>query len=127
MSFIERRKKPRINVDYVTVEVYTSNHYAAMPDVAEICNVINLSEKGMRFSTDIKFKSKQVLHLTFLLPDSICIISTNAIVIHTISKRRSNYEVGVKFNNLGATEKKLIKHFIQKNLQNEISQSCNSI
>ncbi|NLW31304.1 MAG: PilZ domain-containing protein [Fibrobacter sp.] len=116
MNFIERRKNPRIDVDYVTVEVYTSNHYAAMPEVSEICNVINLSVKGMRFSTDIKFKTKQILRLTFLLPDSICIVRTNANVVHIIPKRRSTYEVGVKFINLGTTEKTLIQHFIKKNL-----------
>ncbi|HLV30456.1 MAG TPA: PilZ domain-containing protein [Chitinispirillaceae bacterium] len=125
MDFIERRKNPRIDVDYVTVEVYTSNHYAAMPEVSEICNVINLSEKGMRFSTEIKFKTKQILRLTFLLPDSICIVRTNANVIHIIPKRRSTYEVGVSFINLGTAEKALIQHFVNKSLQSELSQKHN--
>lgn len=123
MDVIERRKTPRIDVDYVTVEVYSSHHYGAMPEVSEICTVINLGEEGMRFSTDVKFKPKQVLHLTFFLPDTLCVVRSYAAVVHTISKRGGTYEIGVKFTNLGSTERTLIQHFIKKNLEPETQHS----
>ncbi|MBN1575164.1 MAG: PilZ domain-containing protein [Chitinispirillaceae bacterium] len=112
----ERRKHPRIETD-VTVEVYTSAFHIAEPEMAEICNVINLSESGMRFYAVRKFTTKQLLRLTFLLLDSIIIIRTDAQVIH-IQKGGSNYlEVGVQFTNINSTERKLIRHFVDKSLR----------
>ena len=112
----ERRKHQRIETD-VTVEVYNSPVHIAEPDVAEICNVINLSKSGMCFNAVQKFNPKQLLRLTFLLPDSIIIIRTNARVIH-IQKGGSNYsEVGVQFTNINSTERKLIQHFVNKTLK----------
>lgn len=116
MNGSERRKHPRIDTD-VTVEVYTSSSHIAEPEVAEICNVINLSESGMRFTAARKFDAKQLLRLTFLLPDSIIIIRTDAKVIH-LSKGADNHcNIGVKFTNVNPSERKIIRHFVNKRLK----------
>ena len=116
MPHKDRRKHPRIETD-VTVEVYTSPLHIAEPEVAEICNVINLSESGMRFDAARRFTSNQLLRLTFLLPESIIIIRTDARVIHIQKGGRNNNELGVKFTNINPTERKLIRHFVNKTLK----------
>ncbi|MBN1307420.1 MAG: PilZ domain-containing protein [Chitinispirillaceae bacterium] len=116
----ERRKHPRIETD-VTVEVYTSDLTTAEPELAEICNVINLSESGMRFNAVQRFNPKQLLRLTFLLPDSIIIIRTDARVIHVRKNRSNHSEVGVQFTNASSTERTLIRHFVDKMLKLQIA------
>ena len=111
----ERRKHPRIETD-VTVEVYTSTLHLAAPEVAEICNVINLSESGMRFTAMRQFSPKQLLRCTFLLPDSIIIIRSDARVVHIQKGPRRHYEVGVHFTNINPAEQKLIRLFVDKTL-----------
>lgn len=118
----ERRKHPRIETD-VTVEVYTSSLHIAEPEVAEICNVINLSESGMLFDAMRRFKTNQLLRLTFLLPESIIIIRTDARVIHTRKTERNHRQVGVQFANINPSDKKLIRHFINKSLMLQASAS----
>ena len=112
----ERRKHPRIETD-VTVEVYTSPLHTAEPEVAEICTVINLSESGMRFYAGQRFSTSQLLRLTFLLPDSIIIIRTDARVIHIQKNNKGTLEVGVEFTNISIAERKLIRHFVNKALK----------
>ena len=114
----ERRKHPRIETD-VTVEVYTSTLHIAEPEVAEICNVINLSESGMRFTATRRFDAKQLLRLTFLLPDSIIIIRADARIIHLIKGASKLYEIGVQFANINLAERKIIRHFVNKILKLE--------
>jgi len=111
----ERRKFPRIDTD-VTVEVYTSSVQTDDPDIAEICSVQNLSETGMRFIATHTFSPQQLLRLTFLLPDSIIIIRTDAQVIHLHRSKEHSAEVGVEFTNISMAERKLIRHFIGKHL-----------
>jgi c-di-GMP-binding flagellar brake protein YcgR len=116
MTNNERRKHPRIDTD-VTVEVYTSTLHLAEPEVAEICNVINLSETGMRFCAARRFDEKGLLRLTFLLPDSIIIIRTDARVVHIRKSGNNHFETGVQFAKINPAERKLIRHYVNKILQ----------
>lgn len=121
MNSKERRKYPRIETD-VTVEVYTSSNHTQEPDISEICSVINLSETGMRFSAAHKLSGQHLLRLTFLLPDSIIIIRTDAKVVHMQKRRDHVIEIGVQFTNITMSERKLIRHFIGKHLHQTIEQ-----
>ncbi len=112
----DRRKFPRIETD-VTVEVYTSPLHTAEPEVAEICSVINLSECGMRFLAARRFDMKQLLRLTFLLPDSIIIIRTDARIIHLRKAGSDGCEVGVEFTNVSPSDRKVIRHYVAKHLE----------
>lgn len=112
----DRRKYPRVDTD-VTVEVYTSALQIAEPEMAEICAVINMSENGMRFTATRKFIPKELLRLTFLLPESIIIIRTDAQVIHLRKNPGTGWNVGVEFTNISRTEQKLIHHFVNKTLE----------
>lgn len=120
MPIKERRKHPRIETD-VTVEVYTSPLHTAEPEVAEICSVINLSESGMLFHAVRRFSEQQLLRLTFLLPDSIIIIRTDAKVIHSHRKGGKNMEIGVQFTNISNSDQKLIRHLIDRKVNPEIA------
>lgn len=119
MSKKERRKFPRIETD-VTVEVYTSSIQTEEPAIAEICGVINLSETGMRFTASHHFSDQHLLRLTFLLPDSIIIIRTDAAIIHIQKYKDHAMEVGVKFSNITMADRKLIRHFIGKYLNQTV-------
>jgi c-di-GMP-binding flagellar brake protein YcgR len=118
MSNKERRKHPRIETD-VTVEVYMTNIHTSEPEVAEICTVIDLSESGMRFLATGKFTSQQLLRLTFLLPDSIIIIRTDARIVHQRKGKGNHTEFGVEFTNISKAERKLIRHLVDKKLRPE--------
>jgi c-di-GMP-binding flagellar brake protein YcgR len=111
MSLQERRKAQRIDVDFVTVEIYHEQLSSLGP--SEICNVINLSISGMRFISDNKFDSTQTLRLTFVLPESMIVIRINSVIIHQ-SEAHGKYSYGVHFKNMGLAEQKLIEHFITK-------------
>ncbi|NLD93553.1 MAG: PilZ domain-containing protein [Fibrobacter sp.] len=110
----ERRKSPRVDVDFVTVEIYRDDSFAT--DHAEICSVVNLSRTGMRFDSDRKFNADQLLKLTFILPESMVIIRVNAKIIHMSAISNEMYSYGVQFTNLGTFEQKQIEYFIQKSL-----------
>ncbi len=110
----ERRKFPRVDVDFVTVEIYRDDSFAT--DHAEICSVVNLSLTGMRFDSDRNFNADQLLKLTFILPESMVIIRVNAKIIHMSEINNRMYSYGVQFRNLGMFEQKQIEHFIQKSL-----------
>lgn len=116
MNFNERRQHIRVEIDYVTVEVYPSSELFSSPEVSDICSVLNLSENGMGFSSDKNYEPGRLLRLTFVLPDSMVIIRTNAIAIHSRQKNDNSYEIGVQFKNLGIAERKIIKHVIEKML-----------
>lgn len=118
MANKERRKHPRIETD-VTVEVYMTNIHTSEPEVAEICTVLDLSESGMRFIAARKFDAHQLLRLTFLLPDSIIIIRTDARIIHQRKSKSNHTEFGVEFTNVSNAERKLIRHMIDKKLHPE--------
>jgi len=110
----ERRKFPRVDVDFVTVEIYRDDSFAT--DHAEICSVVNLSLTGMRFDSDRKLNKDQLLKLTYVLPESMVIIRANAKIIHMSEISNNMYSYGVQFKKLGMFEQKQIEHFIQKSL-----------
>ena len=123
MQTSERRRYPRIETD-VTVEVYTSTVQTEEPAIAEICSVVNVSETGMRFTASCNFSEKLLLRLTFLLPESIIIIRTDAKIIHLRRTKESTVEVGVQFTNISMADRKLIRHFIGKHLNQSLTASC---
>lgn len=114
MNPLERRKCPRIDIDLVTVEVYESTQFNAETHIAEICTVENISEEGLLFTGEHMFSTMQVLRLTFLLPESIVIIRTDAAVAHVKKIGSKLYSTGVQFQGLGEMEQKQIRHFINK-------------
>jgi c-di-GMP-binding flagellar brake protein YcgR len=119
---IERRKFPRIDIDLVTVEVYDSQDIGSELSTTEICNVINISEDGMCFIAEHKFENDQLLRLTFLLPESIVIIRTDAYIAYITKNSIKDYSVGVQFQNLDPLERKQIRHFISKLITLKTSQ-----
>jgi hypothetical protein len=120
MGFLEKRKSPRIIVDFVSVEVYAATlDIPRETEMREICTVRNISESGMMFESDKPFDSGSLLLLTFALPDSPIVIRTDAIVVH--SSRRKSFETGVQFRNLAIVEQKLLRHFIKRTIVKEDS------
>jgi hypothetical protein len=116
MGTLEKRKAPRIIVDYVSVEVHVNAGLTVQKDeVREICTVCNISETGMMFESDRPFDAGAVLQLTFALPDSPIVIRTHAIVIHTTRKR--SFHIGVQYKNLALAEQKLLRHFLNRALE----------
>ena len=115
MTTKERRKHPRVDVDFVTVEIYREHSFTT--DHAEICPVINLSITGMRFSSECTFSKEHLLRLTFVLPESMVIIRVNAKIIHCSENNHRRNFYGVEFINLNASEQKQIEHFIQKSTE----------
>jgi hypothetical protein len=50
------------------------------------------------------------------LPDNNIIIRTDAVIIHIRETELSEY-VGAQFKNLGSTEQRFLRDFVQKSLQ----------
>jgi len=117
MILVERRQFPRVETDYVTVEVYKPGIHPSETEVEEICPVINLSETGMKFRAEQNFKNGQLLKLTFVLPDSMVVIRTEATIVYiSQTKDRNIQDIGVQFKNIGLAECRLISHFIAKKI-----------
>lgn len=117
MNLVERRQFPRVEIDYVTVEVYKPGIHPSETEVEEICPVLNLSETGMKFRAEQNFKNGQLLKLTFVLPDSMVVIRTDATIVYISQTRNKNFlAIGVHFKNIGLAERKLISHFIAKKI-----------
>lgn len=117
MMLKERRQFPRIETDYVTVEVYKPGIHPSETEVEEICPVLNLSQTGMKFRAEKNFKNGQLLKLTFVLPDSMLVIRTEAIIIYiSQTKDRNIQDIGVQFKNIGLAERKFISHFIARKI-----------
>ena len=113
-NMFEKRISPRIDLDYVTVEVYTTVTHIADPEMSDICSVLNLSESGMLFSSKSCIHERGVAApVHFCSPDSIVIIRTDATVIHSTVDKNA-YRTGVQFKELGLAERKLMRHFINK-------------
>lgn len=111
----ERRNFPRVDIDYVTVEVYKSFSNNTITEIEEICSVINLSETGMKFRAEQCFVKDQLLHLTFVLPNSMVVIRAKSTVVYIFpTQDRNFFDIGVQFKNLGMAERKLIRHFVDK-------------
>lgn len=112
IDFTEKRKSPRIIVDFVSVEVYAQALAGIASEICEICQVRNISQTGMMFEGDKAFTPGTVLRLTFALPDSPIVIRTNATVVHSL--RKKGVETGVQYKDLAMAEQKLLQHFILK-------------
>jgi hypothetical protein len=120
MGTLEKRKSPRIIVDFVSVEVYKNRSTNERePEIREICSIRNISETGMMFEIEKPFDSGTILRLTFALPDSPIVIRTDAIVIH--ATRKKTHELGVQFQNLALAEQRLLQHFINRAMTAKLS------
>ncbi|MBN1603783.1 MAG: PilZ domain-containing protein [Chitinispirillaceae bacterium] len=120
---MERRKYPRIDIDLVTVEVYETAEPTSAINSSEICNVMNISEDGMCFISDHAFDNKLLLRLTFLLPESIVIIRTDASVAYVTKNSAKKYSIGVQFRGLDPSERKQIRHFVNKVITTQTPQT----
>lgn len=109
----DKRKDVRIPVEDVTVEIYGPN---GQPDTPEVCDIVNLSEGGMLFSTSRSYNISQNLRLTFIIPDTILTVRTDAVVVHSYVDLSGRY-VGVRFNKLDVPEQTTIKHYVDQQMQ----------
>jgi PilZ domain. len=113
----ERRQYPRVSLNHVTVEIYSST---GQPDNPEFCFIINVSENGMLFKTDNRdnnYTPNKLVRMTFVIPDNNVIVRTDAIVIHNRKTDLSAY-IGAQFKNLGLAEQKILNDFVKKSLNN---------
>lgn len=113
----ERRRYPRVSLNHVTVEIYSSTGELNNP---EFCFIINVSANGMLFKTDNRdndYSPNTMVRMTFIIPDNNFIIRTDAIVIHNRKTDLSAY-IGVQFKNLGVADQKVLNDFVQKSLNN---------
>jgi hypothetical protein len=115
MDGIERRRYPRVSLTHVTVEVYSSFGELTSP---EFCFIINVSENGMLFKAESKekiFESGMLVRVTFVLPDGNIVVRSDATAIHVRVTDLSLY-VGVQFKNLGIAERKLLRDYVEKSV-----------
>jgi hypothetical protein len=113
---IERRRYPRISLNHVTVEVYSTLGELTSP---EFCFIINVSGNGMLFKAEIKgsgYEAGMLLRLTFVLPDDNIVIRTDATAIHVRVTELSQY-VGVQFKNVSLAEAALIRDFVARSVE----------
>ena len=106
----EKRRHVRVPIESVTVEVYSPEGDLDHP---EICSILNISEAGMLYDCSQRYAPPQALRLTFMLPDSIVIIRTDAVVVHAYRQGDSSC-IGVRFVKLDSAERSAIKRFVQK-------------
>jgi len=114
MTTKEQRRSPRVEVDFVTVEVY--HEHAFTTEQEDFCPVANLSLTGMCFSSERDFSHEPFVRLTFQLPESMVIIRATAKIIHTFEDEHRQVFYGVEFENMGAAEKKEIEHYVQMSI-----------
>jgi hypothetical protein len=111
----ERRRYPRVSLNHVTVEVYSTLGELTSP---EFCFIINVSENGMLFKAEIQgagYETGMQLRLTFVLPENNIVVRTDATAIHVRVTDLSQY-IGVQFRNLGLAETKLIRDYVAKSI-----------
>jgi hypothetical protein len=105
----EKRLKPRVPIEDVTVEVYASDGSPAKP---EVCDIINLSEGGLLFRCLHEYDPSQQVRLTFVVPGTLVIVRTDALVMHTYHDSTGKY-VGARFARLDVTERNSIDRFVR--------------
>lgn len=118
MQGIERRRYPRVSLNHVTVEVYSTLGELENP---EFCFIINVSENGMLFKSESKetsFEAGTLLRVTFVLPDGNIVVRCDATAIHVRVTDLSQY-IGVQFKNLGLAEAKLLREYVAKSLDEQ--------
>jgi c-di-GMP-binding flagellar brake protein YcgR len=118
IPYQERRQYPRVSLTHVTVEVYDS---AGRPDKPEFCFIINVSENGMLFKSNIQteeYEKNMVVRITFTLPENNIVIRTDALIIHVQNTDISQY-IGVQFKNIGDAEQNYLRDFVLQSLNND--------
>jgi c-di-GMP-binding flagellar brake protein YcgR len=113
----DNRRFPRVSVDFVTVEVYSTVGEAQDP---EMCFVINVSEGGMMFRAEKDYESGQRVQVTFSVSNSAnrdgdAMIRTDARVIHVRPTENSRF-YGIQFTGLGSAERVALREYVQSRL-----------
>jgi hypothetical protein len=106
----EKRRSARVPIENVTVEIYSAD---GQPESPEVCDIENLSEGGMLFKCSKSYRVGQTLRLTFLVPDSIVAIRSDAAVVHGRVDLSGRY-VGVRFAKLGVPEHASLQQFVAR-------------
>jgi hypothetical protein len=110
----EKRRSPRMALENVTVEVYTTEGQTVAP---QVCDIVNLSEGGMLFRCDHRYRMGQLLRLTFLIPDSLMAVRTDAVVVHERIDMSGKY-AGARFAKLGVAEHASLQQFVRTQQSN---------
>lgn len=115
----EKRKYPRVSVNFVTVEVYSS---VGEPLSPELCFVVNVSEGGMMLRSEREYASGQRILLTFSIPPSAggseTLIRTDACVVHAQQLQASRF-YGVQFRDLGLAERSSLRAYVEAKLSED--------
>ncbi|MBD3419461.1 MAG: hypothetical protein GF398_05015 [Chitinivibrionales bacterium] len=109
----EKRRFPRVSVNFVTVEVYSES---GEPEAPELSFVINVSEDGMMFRGQRMYDKAQRILVTFTIPDDDAVIRTDAVVIHRQELATSKF-YGIQFKDICASDKHMIREFIERYLK----------
>lgn len=115
---IEKRRFPRVSVNFVTVEVYSDE---GAPRDPELSFVVNVSEGGMMFRSERDYEKNQRILVTFALPDidgNEAVIRTDAMVIHAQKLETSQF-FGVQFRGIGLAERQLLRRYVNERLEEE--------
>ena len=123
----DNRRFPRVSVDFVTVEVYSTVGEAQDP---EMCFVLNISEGGMMFRAGKDYAGGQRVLVTFSLAgsagdDGNSMIRTDAMVIHVRPTENSKF-YGIQFSDLGMAERMALRRYIRERLEADPSSSRNA-
>lgn len=106
----DKRRHERIAIENVTVEIYTPE---GTPEAPEVCDIVNLSEGGLLFRTTKSYRVGQVLRLTFIVPETVVAVRTDAVAVHGRVDLTGRY-IGVRFAKLGVTEQTSLQQFVSK-------------
>jgi PilZ domain-containing protein len=110
----DKRKNLRIPIEDVTFEIYAED---GQPDTPEVCEIANLSEGGLLFTSSKAYTISQPLRLTFIIPNTILTVRTDAVVVHSYVDLSGKY-VGVRFAKLDVPEQSTIKHYVEEKEHN---------
>jgi hypothetical protein len=110
----DKRKNARVPVEDVTVEIYSAD---GKPSSPEVCEIINLSEGGLLFTSGKSYTISQPLRLTFIIPNTILTVRTDAVVVHSYVDLSGKY-VGVRFAKLDVPEQSTIRHYVEQKVNN---------
>ncbi len=108
-QYKEKRQFIRIPLTYITVEIYSDRGNLKS---SETCNIIDISENGMKFVTEKSYMIKQPIHITFVLPESPLPIQIEATVVYQQSQS-TLLQTGIKFSSIGLEEYAILKKFIE--------------
>ncbi len=106
----DKRRSARIPIEDVTVEVYAETGEPCKP---EVCDIVNLSEGGMLFNCSSSYDISQTVRLTFIIPNSMMTVRTDAVVVHGFVDLSGRY-IGVRFSRLDPAEQACLHQFAQR-------------